>query len=267
MNLKWEGKMKLIEDWKQAWKLKSVQVGAISAFFYALILFSEQFVNIWNTIPQDLKNYIPAQWQEYVGMFVGVAIVLARLKKQPELHAPELSGINSLLSMPTQTNDLAWMIEAKKHIGLKEVSGKAHNPTILNWLKSLGAWWSEDETAWCGAFIAHCLKVAGVKYPKHWYRALDYVNYGSKLTKPAYGCVAIKTRQGGGHVCFVVGRDEKTRKLVCIGGNQSNMVCYALYAESEFQEFRWYGMTDRPADKRYILPIMTGVTATKVSEA
>ena len=77
MNLKWEGKMKLIEDWKQAWKLKSVQVGAISAFFYALILFSEQFLNIWNVIPQDLKNYIPAQWQEYVGMFVGVTIVLA----------------------------------------------------------------------------------------------------------------------------------------------------------------------------------------------
>ena len=58
--------MKLIEDWKQAWKLKSVQVGAMSAFFYALILFSEQFLNIWNVIPQDLKNYIPAQWQEYV---------------------------------------------------------------------------------------------------------------------------------------------------------------------------------------------------------
>ena len=78
--------MKLIDNWKQAWKLKSVQVGAISAFFYALILFSEQFVQVWNIIPQDLKNLIPAQWQEYMGMFVGVAIVLARLKKQPELH-------------------------------------------------------------------------------------------------------------------------------------------------------------------------------------
>lgn len=259
--------MKIIDNWKQAWKLKSVQVGAISAFFYALILFSEQFVQVWNIIPQDLKNLIPAQWQEYVGIFVGVAMVLARLKKQPEIHTPELSGINSLLSTPIKTNDLAWMIEAKRHIGLKEVSGKTHNSTILSWLKSLGAWWSEDETAWCGTFIAHCLKVAGVKYPKHWYRALDYVNYGSKLSRPAYGCVAIKARQGGGHVCFVVGRDEKTRKLVCIGGNQSNMVCYALYAESDFQEFRWYGLTGSPAQHRYDLPIMTGVTATKVSEA
>ena len=80
----WE--MKLIENWKQAWKLKSVQVGAISAFFYALILFSEQFLNVWAVIPQELKNKIPENVAEWVGIFVGVAMVLARLKKQPELH-------------------------------------------------------------------------------------------------------------------------------------------------------------------------------------
>ena len=78
--------MKLIDNWKQAWKLKSVQVGAISAFFYALILFSEQFLNIWNVIPQELKNKIPENVAEWMGMFVGVAMVLARLKRQPELH-------------------------------------------------------------------------------------------------------------------------------------------------------------------------------------
>ena len=86
--------MKLIEDWKQAWKLKSVQVGAISAFFYVLILFSEQFLGLWNIIPQDLKNLIPAQWQEYVGIFVGVVMVLARLKKQPELQ-----GVNQFVTV------------------------------------------------------------------------------------------------------------------------------------------------------------------------
>ena len=78
--------MKLIDNWKQAWKLKSVQVGAISAFFYALILLSEQFLSVWNIIPQDLKNKIPENIAEWVGCFVGVAMVLARLKKQPELH-------------------------------------------------------------------------------------------------------------------------------------------------------------------------------------
>lgn len=78
--------MKLIENWQQAWKLKSVQVGAASAFFYALILFSEQFLNVWAVIPQELKNKIPENVAEWVGVFVGVAMVLARLKKQPELH-------------------------------------------------------------------------------------------------------------------------------------------------------------------------------------
>lgn len=78
--------MNLIDNWKQAWKLKSVQVGAISAFFYALILLSEQFLSIWNIIPQDLKSKIPENVAEWVGMFVGVAMVLARLKKQPELN-------------------------------------------------------------------------------------------------------------------------------------------------------------------------------------
>ena len=78
--------MKLIENWKQAWKLKSVQVGALSAFFYALILLSEQFLSVWNVIPQELKNKIPENVAEWVGIFVGVAMVLARLKKQPELH-------------------------------------------------------------------------------------------------------------------------------------------------------------------------------------
>jgi N-acetylmuramoyl-L-alanine amidase len=78
--------MKLIDDWKQAWKLKSVQVGAASAFFYALILLSEQFLSVWNLIPQELKSQIPENIAEWVGMCVGVAMVLARLKKQPELH-------------------------------------------------------------------------------------------------------------------------------------------------------------------------------------
>ena len=102
---------------------------------------------------------------------------------------------------------------------------------------------------------------------KHLYHALDYANYRSKLTIAAYGCVAIKTRSGGGHVFFVAGWESKSGKLVWIGGNQSNMVCYALYIESDFQEFRWYGKTNRPAESRYKLPVLNGVTSTKVTES
>ena len=33
-------------------------------------------------------------------------------------------------------SELAWVAEARKHIGLAEVAGKQHNGTIVNWLLS-----------------------------------------------------------------------------------------------------------------------------------
>ena len=163
--------------------------------------------------------------------------------------------------------ELDWINEARKQLGLKELNGSNKHPTIDGWAKNLGASWVIGQP-WCGTYVAHCLKSAGVKYPKNWYRALAYASEGGvKLKKPAYGCVAVKSRNGGGHVCFVVGRDKKTNKLVCLGGNQSNMVCFALYAGSDFDAFMWYGKTNAPAQNRYDLPILSGVTATKVTES
>ena len=163
--------------------------------------------------------------------------------------------------------ELDWIKEARKHVGLKELNGTNKHPTIDSWAKSLGASWVIGQ-AWCGTLVAHCLKTAGIKYPKNWYRALAYSTEGGvKLSKPAYGCVAVKTRKGGGHVCFVVGRDKTTGKLVCLGGNQSDMVCYALYKESDFESFMWYGKTNSPAQSRYNLPVLQGISKTNVTES
>lgn len=161
--------------------------------------------------------------------------------------------------------ELDWIADGKQYVGLREVKGARHNPNIQMMLKYLGAWWKDDETPWCGVFTAYCLKKNGIVIPKHWYRALDYKNYGAKLSKPAYGCIAIKTRKGGGHVCFVVGK-TKDGRLVCLGGNQNDMVCYAVYKASDFEEFRWYGRTTRPLEGRYNLPVLN-VSATRVTEA
>lgn len=175
--------------------------------------------------------------------------------------------------------ELSWIAEARKHVGLREIKGPKHNQTILLWLQRLGAWWREDETPWCGVFIAQCLQSVGMtrgpstgkakpmQYPYNWYRALAYQTEGGvELDKPAYGCVAVKTRKGGGHVCFVVGKTAKGA-LVCLGGNQSDMVCYAVYKKSDFSSFMWYGATTRPAEGRYDLPLIANVTATKVTES
>ena len=189
--------------------------------------------------------------------------------------------------MATQPS-LPWITEATAHVGLSEIKGIKHHPTIIKWLEELKATWREDETPWCATFVAHCLQTAGLKrgtvnsrvkwdgkskspagyYPFNWYGALDYSREGgTKLDKPAYGCVAVKSRVGGGHVTFIVGRDKASGKLVGLGGNQSDKVCYALYDQSEFSGFYWYGTQSTPAAGRYDLPILTGVKATKVSEA
>lgn len=183
--------------------------------------------------------------------------------------------------------ELAWITEARKYLGLTEIKGSKHDKTIITWLERLKAWWRDDETAWCGVFIAHCLASAGMQrgkvnsrsknwtgdkappnhYPYNWYGAIEYMKEGgTKLNKPCYGCVAVKTRKGGGHVAFVVGQTH-SGMLVCLGGNQNNKVSYALYRPTDFDAFMWYGTTSSPASHRYDLPVLRGITETSVSEA
>lgn len=116
-----------------------------------------------------------------------------------------------------------WIDEAKEHIDKKEIVGKGTNLTIKSWLSNLRAWWSDDETPWCGVFVAHCLKTAGYPIPKHWFRALAWLDWGVEIASPCYGCIVVFSRKGGGHVGFVVGRDENYRLMV-LGGNQGNAV-------------------------------------------
>src|SRR6478609_3731844 len=121
-----------------------------------------------------------------------------------------------------------WIDEAIKYIGLKEITGKSTNLTIKQWLSQLRAWWSDDETPWCGVFAAHCMQTAGYKLPTHWYRAKDWLNWGHSIMTPVYGCVVVFTREGGGHVGFVVGIDTSGRIMV-LGGNQGNKVSIAPF--------------------------------------
>lgn len=155
-----------------------------------------------------------------------------------------------------QQIELPWIAEARRHIGLAEIPGKQHNPTIIRWLTELKAWWHEDETPWCGTFVAHCLRTAGRDIPQHWYRAKAYAAYGRILPKPAYGCLAVFNRAGGGHVGFVVGQD-KHGSLMILGGNQGNKVSIARFPIGRVIAYVWPSENRQqrsPNDSRYKLP-------------
>jgi len=132
-----------------------------------------------------------------------------------------------------------WMDVAQKHMGLREVPGPKHSSVILRWLRDLNAWWSEDETPWCGTFVAHCMKEVGLPIPKLWMRAKEWSTYGSllRVDRLAPGAILVFNRQGGGHVGFYVGEDSAYYHV--LGGNQSNGVNVMKLAKSRLTASRW----------------------------
>lgn len=143
--------------------------------------------------------------------------------------------------MPTQRIDGAppWIDIAQRYLGTREIPGPRHEPRIQAWLRQLAAWWTDDETPWCGVFLAAVLQDAGIKLPQHWYRARAWLDWGIALSAPAVGCVVVLERGPRyGHVGFVVGRDAADRLLV-LGGNQGNAVTIAAFPRSRVLGYRW----------------------------
>ncbi len=64
---------------------------------------------------------------------------------------------------------------------------------------------------------------------KNPYWALNWRGFGV-ATEPTYGCVASISRNGGGHVFFIVGEDDT--RFYGLGGNQSNRVSIAPITKS-----------------------------------
>jgi uncharacterized protein (TIGR02594 family) len=134
--------------------------------------------------------------------------------------------------------DPKWLETARSYIGVAETPGKATAPTIQRWLLGLKAWWYDDETPWCGVFVAECMKESNIKLPAAWFRAKGWLDWGIPIYAPIVGCVVVYERTGGGHVGLVVGRDELGR-LMTLGGNQGNKVGIAPFDMTRVLGYRW----------------------------
>jgi uncharacterized protein (TIGR02594 family) len=62
--------------------------------------------------------------------------------------------------------------------------------------------------------------------------------WGLKLNLPAPGCVVVFSREGGGHVGFVVGKDVEGNLLV-LGGNQGDEVNIKAFGVDRVSGYRW----------------------------
>lgn len=131
-----------------------------------------------------------------------------------------------------------WIALARSLIGLHEVKGEKHNPEILSMWKDIKRGGiKNDDTPWCAAFVGAMLERAGIPSIR-FESAKSYLDWGIKLASPVYGCVVVFTRDGGGHVGFVVGKDPDG-KLLVLGGNQGDSVNIKSFPLDRVSGYRW----------------------------
>lgn len=135
---------------------------------------------------------------------------------------------------------IPWIQEARKHIGTKEYSS-GNNPKILKWADLVGKPISNDYSAdsipWCGLFVAYVFSQIGVIPVDQPLWAKSWTSFGFGLSEPAFGCVTVFSRNGGGHVGFYLG--ENASYYFILGGNQSDMVSIKQIAKNRAIAFRW----------------------------
>jgi uncharacterized protein (TIGR02594 family) len=159
-----------------------------------------------------------------------------------------------------------WLQRARQDIGLREIPGKQHAPTIVRWLTELGAWWRDDETPWCGVAVAAWMRDCGLPIPKHWYRAKDWLNWGAPLDYAIPGCVVVFGRNGGGHVGLCVGQTaDLPPRLLILGGNQGNEVNVRAFPRERVIGYRWPIGEPLPAPRHWALA--TGIAQATTGEA
>lgn len=131
-----------------------------------------------------------------------------------------------------------WLTEARKYIGTKEIPGVKHEPRILSWWKTIKRGGIKtDEVPWCAAFVGAMLEASDIVSSRY-ESASSYLQWGVRLDAPSLGCIVIFTRNGGGHVGFVAGKDDKGRLMV-LGGNQGNSVTIAPFDMARVAGYRW----------------------------
>jgi uncharacterized protein (TIGR02594 family) len=146
-----------------------------------------------------------------------------------------------------------WIAEAWKLNGLRETPGPAHTPEIVQMWKDIKRGGiKDDETPWCAAFVGAMLERVSIRSSR-FESAKSYLEWGQVIPEPCEGCVVVFTREGGGHVGFVIGKDARGNLLV-LGGNQSNAVNVRAFPLSRVTGYRYPSNLIAPAGPLPVLP-------------
>ncbi|AGH31953.1 baseplate hub subunit and tail lysozyme [Vibrio phage PWH3a-P1] len=188
----------------------------------------------------------------------GTFEAVKQFQKDQGLNPDGIVGENTKTSLEQSTTineivvskTLPWIQEAYKDLGVHEVKDEDKVHQMWKDCKLSGlAKFSASKIPWCSGAACAWMERAGIKSPRT-DGAKNWLGWGVELEEPAYGSVAVFTRQGGAHVGFVVGEDYNGNLLI-VGGNQSNEVNVKSFAKSRVSGYRFpTGYTPN-----YVLPV------------
>ena len=136
-----------------------------------------------------------------------VKVVQAQRPTRAARQQAAVAYASTAASAPVSSSSL--VAEARRYIGT--------NPT-------------NRRSLWCGAFMDMVLKRTGHRGGGN--LARGYASYGTRVSGPQVGALAIMSRgRGGGHVGVVSGVDANGNVIV-VSGNHNNTVAESVYPRS-----------------------------------
>jgi hypothetical protein len=79
--------MKLVHNWRQAWRWWSVRVSALGAALSALAIGAPDLIlSAWSNLPPDAREALPFRLSMIVPTILFALNILARILKQRERH-------------------------------------------------------------------------------------------------------------------------------------------------------------------------------------
>ncbi len=131
---------------------------------------------------------------------------------------------------------------ALSYLGEHEIGGSLHNQVIVAMFASVGhPDILDDETAWCAAFVGHCIELGGLKSTRA-LTARSYLKWGEAVPDielAQEGDIVVFKRGNStwqGHVGFFVG--DEGNQIAVLGGNQGDAVSIARYRKDKLLAIR-----------------------------
>lgn len=79
--------MKLIDNWKQSWKMWSVRLSALGASIMGMFLyFPEWTLYLFNAMPKEVRDLLPDNLALFLAMIVFIGTAISRIVKQEKLE-------------------------------------------------------------------------------------------------------------------------------------------------------------------------------------